>query len=520
MWNSDGTRIAYNDDASTALGDGGSSHAFDSYLTYTFATPGTYYISVGQFPGGSNPDNPIPTGGTYQLQVSLTNAVVGGADGVWTTSADFSGNFDVAYGADGPGSVSYALSLAGEQMGSGLFALDPENTTEGELGQGAEIMLSMNGDTIVGMVGDTEYFQIAVDGDTGVVSFTRFENVWHSDTSDHDDAAWLNAAVGSILLTATAIDADGDTSSASLDLSSEIFSIEDDGPTAALAEGLEVMPQLVVDESALPDGGDGIRSDSADFSVYFATGDDIDFGTDGSGSVNYAFVLNTGEGAESVGSGLFALDSTDTSDADGDGIGQGDEIQLSANAAGTVVTGSVGEVVYFTLTLDPESGEIEFEQFANIWHSDTAEHDDAETLLLEEGTLLLQQTVTDADGDSDSVEFDLGAAGAFSIEDDGPTVTIEPAVSYTLAITNYGETSAGYNNSFGYYIKDADGNPTTGAVVWDNVKNFTDSSVTITGYTPDQVAFSSFQMVIVSTVAWSQTLRWYLFRMARAIGRR
>ncbi|MCE0734672.1 hypothetical protein LWH48_18145, partial [Halomonas sp. G15] len=61
-------------------------------------------------------------------------------------------------------------------------------------------------------------------------------------------------------------------------------------------------------------------------------------------------------------------------------------------------------------------------QQANIWHDDTTDGDDIETLLLEAGTLLLEQTVTDADGDSDTAAFDLGAAGAFTIEDDGPEI--------------------------------------------------------------------------------------------------
>ncbi|MCE0734677.1 DUF5801 domain-containing protein, partial [Halomonas sp. G15] len=174
----------------------------------------------------------------------------------------------------------------------------------------------------------------------------------------------------------------------------------DDGPTAQTDTPTEAVT-VALDESPLPDAGDGILSDKGDFSAYFTTGAAVDYGTDGAGDVSYAFVLNTGD-ADTVGSGLYALDPSDTSDTDTDGIGQGDEIQLSVNAAGTVITGSVGTTDYFTLTLDPATGEITFAQQANIWHDDTTDGDDIETLLLEAGTLLLEQTVTDADGDSDT----------------------------------------------------------------------------------------------------------------------
>jgi|GEM_PF-2970450 len=427
----------------------------------------------GHFTLGSNPD----------VQDSETVPFVS-IHATGNNAADFSGNFDVAYGADTPGSVAYVLSLAGEETGSGLFALDSENTAEGEFGKGAEIMLSMDNGAIVGMVGDTVYFSITVNSETGQVSFTRYENVWHADTGNHDDATWLNAATGTILLTATATDYDGDSTSASLDLSAGVFSVQDDGPTAALAEGIEVMPLLMVDESALPEAGDGVREATADFTGYFA---EPSFGTDGPGNVGYALALTGTE----VGSGLFAVDAEAID-------GKGDEILLFQEVAGGVVEGRVGDQVYFTISVD-NNGQLTFAQTVqegvSVWHSNAEDRDDIESLMVVAGegdvpnSLQLVQTVTDADGDTASASLDLGA-GVFSVEDDGPVVSVAPAASYTLHITNHDESSsAGYNNSFGYYIKDADGNPTEGMVIWDNVKNFTDGSVTITGYTPDQVGF-------------------------------
>lgn len=89
-----------------------------------------------------------------------------------------------------------------------------------------------------------------------------------------------------------------------------------------------------------------------------------------------------------------------------------------------------------------------------------------------------------------------------SIEDTGlfvsPLTDSVPTVSttsvedyaYEFTITNHDyESSAGYNSSYGYYIKGADGNPESGVVVWDNVKDSDTTPVTISGYTPDQIGF-------------------------------
>ncbi|HEX7876961.1 MAG TPA: Ig-like domain-containing protein, partial [Sphingobium sp.] len=78
-----------------------------------------------------------------------------------TVTANFSNSFTaVSYGTDGAGSVSYALALSGEGIGSGLFALGADG------GKGAEILLYNDGETIVGRTSadDSNYFTIAVDG--------------------------------------------------------------------------------------------------------------------------------------------------------------------------------------------------------------------------------------------------------------------------------------------------------------------------------------------------------------------
>ena len=63
LFDSSGTRLAFNDDGGV---DPGSTSGNNSFLTYTFAAAGTYYIQAAQYPNAA-----ISTGNAYVLQVSL-----------------------------------------------------------------------------------------------------------------------------------------------------------------------------------------------------------------------------------------------------------------------------------------------------------------------------------------------------------------------------------------------------------------------------------------------------------------
>ena len=79
-----------------------------------------------------------------------------------------------------------------------------------------------------------------------------------------------------------------------------------------------------------------------------------------------------------------------------------------------------------------------------------------------------------------------------TIPDGRPSITIRPDsdVAYEFTVTNYDSLSgAWHHSSYGYYIKDADGNPTSGAIIWDDVHDTDAITETITGYTPDQIGF-------------------------------
>ncbi|MFQ2323721.1 DUF5801 repeats-in-toxin domain-containing protein, partial [Aeromonas dhakensis] len=331
-----------------------------------------------------------------------------GGDGVASASlsaADVQAQFNPAFGADGAGSIGYSLALSGSNVASGLYAVDPLAAN----GQGAAILLNQVGNVITGSAGGVDYFTLTINPTTGEVTLALLDNVWHGDTSNADDSVALTVGQGVLTLVQTVTDADGDRASAAVDLgANSVFRFEDDGPRAGLAEEA---PSLgaTVDESLVSlggVGGDGVASASlsaADVQAQFNPA----FGADGAGSIGYSLALS----GSNVASGLYAVDPLAAN-------GQGAAILL--NQVGNVITGSAGGVDYFTLTINPTSGEVTLALLDNVWHGDTSNADDSVALTVGQGVLTLVQTVTDADGDRASAAVDLGANSVFRFEDDGP----------------------------------------------------------------------------------------------------
>ncbi|MDP7537849.1 MAG: DUF5801 repeats-in-toxin domain-containing protein, partial [Methylococcales bacterium] len=358
-------------------------------------------------------------------------------------TADFSVHFNTAsvdYGTDGKGDVKYSWSLTGINVVSGLYALDANDKVDNEtptadgIGQGDQILLNVSTDglTITGSEGGTAYFTLVINEDTGVVTFTQSNNLWHPTTSDHDESATLTLAAGVLEIEQTVTDADGDTDVASYDVgAASAFTIKDDGPTAATPDVtlLNTITAATLDESVLDVStttvveGDGVYSATTNVAAAFEGTAAGNFGTDGAGTTSYA-VSFTGAG---TGSGLFILDPSVTT---GD-VGKGAEITLQDNTDGTV-SGMNGPAKVFTISVST-SGEVTFAYEkttdpANIWHADTtsATSGDDASLLKTVATkqLVVKQTLVDADGDSVTSDgLDIGTGKFFKIEDDGPTLT-------------------------------------------------------------------------------------------------
>ena len=83
-------------------------------------------------------------------------------------------------------------------------------------------MLSMDGDDIVGMDGDTVVFRISIDAESGDVTVSQYTAIDHGeDDNDHD--ALLNINEGLIGANVTVYDNDGDSATSNdVDLGSLI----------------------------------------------------------------------------------------------------------------------------------------------------------------------------------------------------------------------------------------------------------------------------------------------------------
>ncbi|WP_421279417.1 retention module-containing protein, partial [Aeromonas veronii] len=347
-----------------------------------------------------------------------TTAIEGGLLSLFTSSG--------SYGADGAGSITGSFSFVG--IGEAGVATNLSATKGGEITLNAVSATELQG---VDGEGDVVFsIKIVVVDGVSQLQTTQFEALSHDDTGLFDESlSLLLSGQNSLGLqySVTRVDGDGDsvTDSATVSLIAgerSVFSFDDDGPRAGLAEKAPGLGAMVDESLTSLDGvdGDGVASASLSAANVQAQFNPA-FGADGAGSIGYSLALT---GSDVV-SGLYAVDPLAAN-------GQGAAIVL--NQAGNVITGSVGAVNYFTLTIDPTTGEVTLALLDNVWHGDTASADDSVVLSVDEGVLTLVQTVTDADGDRASASVDLGANDVFRFEDDGPSISAGSAANDSLQV--------------------------------------------------------------------------------------
>jgi len=169
--------------------------------------------------GGDKDNNDVNIGATWTEKAALS---VDESDLSKDATSDFSKAFTFDYGADGDGSIVYTLSV--NTLSTGLY-----DTATGE-----EVTLHVTNTGVVeGIVSengtDVIVFTLSVDAATGLVTLDQQRAVEHADTTNADDATGITS--GLISLTATITDSDGDSNSATIDISSTIR-FEDDAPIA------------------------------------------------------------------------------------------------------------------------------------------------------------------------------------------------------------------------------------------------------------------------------------------------
>ena len=379
-------------------------------------------------------DTPLLTEVVSQGDVALDETAAGSPAGF-----PISGNtalpvidFNALFGADGAAAVN-STAFALVITGGGTTSIQTA------IGDFAITLVQVDSDTIEGRYnGSNVAFTIQLEADQSI-TLTQNVPLEHlvdgPPGPDHNDTLDLAGLIG---VSVTITDGDGDTASAQVGVGDSLVFF-DDGPDAQ-ADGQAPLDTVVLDETRplgtdTPDGDppSGDDSETINFADNFVA---ADFGADGAGTVAYQLLLS----ANGIGSGLYALEGGDTSDGDGDGYGQGAEITLSQS--GNTITGSAGGVDYFTITINPATGEVTFVQLNPIWHPIPGDFDETATLnTASAADIRVQQTVTDSDGDFDSATVDIGR-GVFSIEDDGPD-EFEECPDDVITVNNPGSTFTG-----------------------------------------------------------------------------
>ena len=180
--------------------------------------------------------------------------------------------------------------------------------------------------------------------------------------------------------------------------------VDDDGPTLDLA--LNGTPSLTVDETSL--GAEPPVAPTASISAASLLSTITEsFGTDGQGAAAAVYKL------------LLTDDNSGLTDTATD-----DEVLLTINAAGTLITGSVedgGPQTVFTIAIDPATGQVTLTQYRALKNPDTGDPDeDDDPLTLPNELVYVEKTITDKDDDEASDSVDISSI--FKFEDDGPNL--------------------------------------------------------------------------------------------------
>ena len=335
-------------------------------------------------------------------------------------------------GSDGQDTsrTRFELNLSQDGVDSGLDAT-----------AGGDIRLYKDADgNVLGVANGVTVFKVSVNAGSGSVTLVQYEAIVHGNTSNHDELALIRAGV--LKLGVTVYDKDGDSHSASLDLG-KVVGFEDDGPSAGITKAA-----YALDDEGLPNGINGGEGDVTGTNTTVSGTLVFDAGSDGLRGISLSgpSVLGT----ENV---------TSTWNADSK------TLTISSAERGTLVT---------VVLTDPALGKYELKLHQPLMHPAGQDENDIK--------LQIGYTVTDGDGDT--------AVGKLvvTVDDDTPTIqAMQPGFESQATFLG---SDAGYHNSYGYYSRDAEGNPSVGKVIWADVKAQTaGTTFDLDGLDPSEVGF-------------------------------
>ncbi|MAE22786.1 MAG: hemolysin-type calcium-binding protein, partial [Pseudomonas sp.] len=335
-------------------------------------------------------------------------------------------------GSDGQDTsrTRFELNLSKDGVDSGLDAT-----------AGGDIRLYKDADgNVLGVANGVTVFKVSVNAGSGSVTLVQYEAIAHGNTSNHDELALIRAGV--LKLGVTVYDKDGDSHSASLDLG-KVVGFEDDGPSAGITKAA-----YALDDEGLPNGINGGEGDVTGANTTVSGTLVFDAGSDGLRGISLSgpSVLGT----ENV---------TSTWNADSK------TLTISSAERDTLVT---------VVLTDPALGKYQLKLHQPLMHPAGQDENDIK--------LQIGYTVTDGDGDT--------AVGKLvvTVNDDTPTIqAMQPGFESQATFLG---SDAGYHNSYGYYSRDAEGNPSVGKVIWADVKAQTaGTTFDLDGLDPSEVGF-------------------------------
>ncbi|MEO6247351.1 MAG: DUF5801 repeats-in-toxin domain-containing protein [Sphingomicrobium sp.] len=378
-------------------------------------TPGTLTITF---------NDDAPTVG--RTESGLAPLVVDETTLAVNATQNYSGLFNVNFGADGPGGVVYSLGIKAPGGASGLV-----DTLTGKT---VQLALLPNGDVVgfitlvpptPGVPGSGSFagvFTVHVDA-SGNVTLDQLRAVVHSDPTNTDETATLSAA-DLVTLTATATDADGDKASQTVNIGTSLL-FHDDAPSLHIGV-TDSAANILLTHDALTIGANfDVATSTGAFNSAF-TVVSANYGADGplggNPDVNgtFALSLKVAEGTASnltIGGVAIRL----YVDANGVVTGSTATSEGLVTTANTIFTLSVSNVV-------DHEGEVTLTQYQQIDHPAATDPSPTGTpfadhiVALADGLVSLDVTafITDGDHDvaTDTASLDLG--GNIRFADDGP----------------------------------------------------------------------------------------------------
>jgi|GEM_PF-5785208 VCBS repeat/T1SS-143 repeat domain/type 1 secretion C-terminal target domain (VC_A0849 subclass) len=358
----------------------------------------------------------------------------------------------VATGSDEGGAFSLSQDISGPVMTAGA---NPVVVTS----KGEPVLLDYSSGQVIGFVdannngtyeaGERQVFTLTVNAGGGF-TFTLLDQVDHTYGDNIEDILTLN--LGPAI---TYTDADGDSVTLTSGLNIQVI---DDTPIADI--NLNSNKYLVLDETvggSPSAAGDANANDEATAAASPVAAAVIGYATDsGAGSL---FTNNSSVGADEGMTSSYALKIVNSVSGLRDAqTNAAITLEQGTGALAGMVVGKygIGETdIAFVIKIDPTTGATTIWQYRAIEHNNGTNPDDSVSIA--SGSLQIEVTVSDYDGDTSSDTVDLG--GRIQFQDDAAVFTNVDTAGIAMNWPNVVSTTGTFDVHYG-----ADGAAATGAL--------------------------------------------------------